>query len=55
MMRRWRRRTTTRTDDNMDYCCEEEKEDNKDKDIAFVWIPLDDTLFIAPNTQHGMI
>ena len=46
--RRWR--TTTRIDDNKDYCCEEEKEDNKDKDMNVCVVPIGQHI-IHP-TQH---
>ena len=48
---RKRRKTATRMDFNMDYCCEEEKEDNKDMDVCMVPI----LRYIVHRTQHGML
>jgi len=48
--RRWRRRTTTRTEDNKDYCCEVEKEGNEDKDMDVCMVPIGQ--YIIHYTRH---
>ena len=56
--RRGRRgRTTTRTDNNKDFCGDEvmvmRRRTTRKRRWRFVWFPSDNTLFIVTNIQYG--